>query len=262
MDHRRMSAKITLGYLLPDCYTRHDYKPVRSNLKVKELFSQLSNLTKSPSFEVSEWYVQQRMYTIDELQPQNSHEYHQCICSCTSLEKTFIIEHKSGICCTIGSECIHHFGNDDMSKTVRALEKQSNRCVGGKLILDRRTTLGRKGCCGDVTCGCVICNNCNHHKLECTCNYCIAGNLITRGDECGRKNCPCYRCKRCKRTQMEKCSCHKCVDCKEFLQEMWKQRCLHCFKNQKVKCKTCDEFTISSRPLCTLCYVALRDKVI
>lgn len=230
---------ITLGYLLPDVYTRHDYTQVASNLKVKELFSQLSRLT-NKKFDVDEWTVQQKMYTIDELPPRD-HLFHQCICSCTQLQKNFIIKHTSGISCTIGSECIHHFGDQEMSKVVRALENHDTRCIGNNLILDKRTKDGRRNICGDKSCDCVLCTNCNNHRKLCTCKHCIMGNLIKFGNSCGKFNCPCFLCLICNKN---KCSCNRCIDCKIYIKEEWKSRCIECFKNKKVKCIKCD------KPLC------------
>jgi len=246
-------AIIEIDYLLPGVYTRHDYKPVPSNLKVQELYKQLGILINKP-FNVLEWKVLEKMYTIEDLPPPNFGK-HQCICSCTDLCYTFIIKHESGLSCTIGSECINHFGDDLMTKIIKALKNHDNRCIGGKLILNKRTKLGKQDCCGDLNCGCVICSFCNHHKKECTCNYCINGNLITTGTECGNNQCPCYKCKKCKKTL---CNCHKCLDCKELLEEVWKSKCLKCFKKQNIKrkrCLGCKEFVYENwKSRCLDCF--------
>ena len=122
---------ITLGYLLPNVYSRHDDTTVRN--KNDELFLQLKKIT-SHAFSSTEWdvieYLGDNDLTAEHL---TEGDKFQCICSCYELQRNFIVQHvPTKIMVTVGSLCITKFGDKSLC-TKRNAVKRNNKCIGGKL---------------------------------------------------------------------------------------------------------------------------------
>jgi len=232
---------ITLGFLIPDVYSRHFDVPV--NDKFAELMLQLERFT-NHKFVSTEWEV----YNSYEHMVGDENGKYQCMCSCDKLQSNFVVQHKpTQLKFTVGSLCINKFGNEEMCIQRNAL-RRGNMCAGNKIIRDRRTTLGRKGQCDDHGCKCKLprCAFCS--EIDCTCPKC---------DHCTRikYKCVCRTCSKCKNKEYA-CTCPLCHRC--HAKKCTCTRCKKCFWYQsECKCPPCDicgkPDALCACPRCTKC---------
>lgn len=205
----------SLGWHIDGVWSRHS-DPELVN-KHDELFDQLSVLTGSP-FKSHEWDVVDCRQTGEE-------DKYQCICSCYQLQTLYVVQHRpSGIRASVGSSCIHQFDNKQLSKDLNALMR-GNRCKGGKIIPDMRTSEGRKGLCDEYFCACKgyrTCDRCGNHYKD-FCETCF--------------------CRICRKIE---CTCKKCERCNAIVDQDWKRLCTECFIG-KMKCQECDTMIPKSK---------------
>jgi hypothetical protein len=210
---------ITCGYLIPGVWSRHGDPEVLD--KHSELFRQLSKITGS-GFNSNDWEV------MDDRNADEEDKY-QCICSCYQLQTLYVVRHvPTNTKVGVGSSCIHQFENEELSKNLIA-EKRNNRCSGGNLIPDMRTTEARIGLCPEVFCTCKGYTDCK--KCGDKCKTCIRGLCL---------KCICIRC------MNEECTCKKCTKCDAVVDEDWKKLCLTCYIG-KMKCVGCETLIPKSR---------------
>ena len=181
---------ITEGFHYPDVYSRHDDKPVKN--KFDELCSTIKNLTGSSIFE-NTWCIIRKVVEFD-ADSGDEGKYYQCMCSCYELKTNFIVKHiPSQICFTVGSECIKKFENENLTKQISYINRESPKCIAGNEIRDKRTHFGKLELCDDTSCKCRPCLFCHVSKFT--------------------------------------CKCHKCIVCKCKLNELWKSKCTDCYYN-------------------------------
>ena len=155
---------ITLGHYWENVFSRHgDIISVKKN-NHDELIFQLEKITKT-HFKSVDWRVIERHQCDGENRI-------QCICSHLGLHDVNIVEHiPTGMRFSIGSTCIRHFGNENLSADVRSL-KRNNRCEGGFIIKNRRTKPGRWGICDEPSCKTCMSRRCKADN----CNKYIGDN--------------------------------------------------------------------------------------
>ena len=256
-----MSLQLFLGanIAFPDVYARPAGSGELSKKKT-ELFQQLELLTEE-KFNENNWVIDRSTYLDDGAQ--------QCTCSKRGIYHVFVIKHvPTGKKALLGSECIHEFNNEELSKDVNA-HVRDNKCDGGNIIRDLRTKEGRQGLCGSVDCRCAYpkCVNCEIYKDECTCPKCEECRAVYFECKCPqcyrcvskiKKDgsckceicdwcekfpfvCSCKKCNICRKVK-QACKCKKCKTCKKSATGMWQDLCNSCYYNQRfVECHGCDE---------------------
>ena len=155
---------ITRGHYWKNVFSRHDdIISVKKN-NHDELIFQIEKITKT-HFKSVDWRIIERHQCDGENRI-------QCICSHLGLHDVYIVEHiPTGMRFSIGSTCIHHFGNENLSADVRSL-KRNNRCEGGFIIKNLCRRPGCWGICDEPSCTTCMSRRCKADN----CNKYIGDN--------------------------------------------------------------------------------------
>ncbi len=285
---------ITLGFLIPDVWSRHYDVPVAN--KEDELFQKLEEIT-GHAFNGMDWQVLET-YNGHSARYMYSGDKYQCICSCDQLHKNFLVQHiPTSTVFTVGSECVYKFHNKELNRTISSL-KRDNRCAMDKLIQDKRTKFGRKNQCEDISCPCKddeVCVECHLCGYECACAYECCEKCGTRkfmckcskrcvfcyefvehcgcpkcsvclkllridNDDKGPTICMCELCHACLSHPME-CVCKRKCPCGKSLEgaQSWIKLCIKCYYGSQVQCIDCPKLT-NKGPRCYSCFQRYRLK--